>query len=176
MSCYSLTHFLDPRHQTQFRFDDSGSGPSSQMTMVHKCKPVIDTFHTWLDPYTTYMLVLVTAYPRHSLGLLKYQQTISCVTAKFKALSWLTYDEQFCRRVTNDLTINWGQVDLELWTVMCSALAKLHCNICSSPFYSHSDCPSANPSRQQSRTGPVCFRFNHTVGCSCSSCQFPHVC
>ena len=72
--------------ELQFRFDNSGSGPSSQMTMVHKCKPVLDTFHTWLDAYTTYMLVLVTAYPRRSLELLKYQQKISCVTAKFKGL------------------------------------------------------------------------------------------
>ena len=137
---------------------------------------LVNTFHKWLDAYTTYMLVLVTAYPRRSLELLKYQQTISCAAAKFKGLSWLTYDEQFRRRAANDLTINWGQVDLELWTVTFSGLAKPHCVICSSPYHSHSDCPSADHSRQQSRTGPVCFRFNLTSGCSSSSCQFPHVC
>ena len=162
--------------ELQLRFDDSGSGPSSRMTMVRKRKPVIDTFHKWLDAYTTYMLVLVTAYPRRSLELLKYQQTISCAAAKFKGLSWLTYDEQFRRRAANDLTISWGQVDLELWTVTFSGLAKPHCVICSSPYHSHSDCPSADPSRQQSRTGSVCFRFNRSSGCSSSSCQFPHVC
>ena len=162
--------------ELQLRFDDLGSGPSSQMTMVCKRKPVIDTFHKWLDAYTTYMLVLVTAYPRRSLELLKYQQTISCAAAKFKGLSWLTYDEQFRRRAANDVTISWGQVDLKLWTVTFSGLAKPHCVICSSPYHSHSDCPSANPSRQQSRTGSVCFRFNRSSGCSSSSCQFPHVC
>ena len=73
--------------ELQLRFDDSGSGPSSRMTMVRKRKPVIDTFHKWLHAYTTYMLVLVTAYPRHSLELLKYQQTISCAATKFKGLS-----------------------------------------------------------------------------------------
>ena len=55
--------------ELQLRFDDSGSGPFSQMTMVRKRKPVIDTFHKCLDAYTTYMLVLVTAYTRHSLEL-----------------------------------------------------------------------------------------------------------
>ena len=162
--------------ELQLRFDDSGSGPSSRMTMVRKRKPVIDTFHKWLDAYTTYMLVLVTAYPRRSLELLKYQQTISCAATKFKGLSWLTYDEQFRRRAANDLTINWGQVDLELWTVTFSGLAKPHCIVCSSPYHSHSDCPSADPSRQQPRTGSVCFRFNRAAGCASSSCQFPHVC
>ena len=103
--------------ELQLRFVDSGSGLSSWMTVVRKRKPVIDTFHKWLDAYTTYMLVLVTAYPGRSLELLKYQQTISCAATKFKGLSWLTYDEQFRRRAANDLTINWGQVELELWTV-----------------------------------------------------------
>jgi len=162
--------------ELQLRFDDSSSAPSSRMTMVRKRKPIIDTFHKWLDAYTTYMLVLVTAYPRRSLELLKYQQTISCAASKFKGLSWLTYDEQFRRRAASDLTINWGQVDLELWTVTFSGLAKPHCIVCSSPYHSHSDCPSADPSRQQSRTGPVCFRFNRALGCTSSSCQFPHVC
>ena len=162
--------------ELQLRFDDSGSGPSSRMTMVRKRKPVIDTFHKWLDAYTTYMLVLVTAYPRRSLELLKYQQTISCAATKFKGLSWLTYDEQFRRRAANDLTINWGQVDLELWTVTFSGLAKPHCIVCSSPYHSHNECPSADPSRQQSRTASVCFRFNRMSGCASSSCQFPHVC
>ena len=161
--------------ELQVRFDDSGPG-SSNMTMVRKRKPVIDTFHKWLDAYTTYMIVLVTAYPRRSLELLKYQQTISCAATKFKGLSWLTYDEQFRKRAAQDLTINWGQVDLELWTVTFSGLAKPHCPICSSPHHNQSDCPSADPSRQQTKSGPVCFRFNRASGCTTSSCHFPHVC
>lgn len=162
--------------ELQFRFDDSGPGSTSNMTMVRKRKPVIDSFHKWLDAYTTYMIVLVSAYPRRSLELLKYQQAISCAATKFKGLSWLTYDEQFRRRAANDLTINWGQVDLELWTVTFSGLAKPHCLICSSPYHSQTDCPSADSSRQQIRNGAVCFRFNRTSGCSSTSCQFPHVC
>ena len=144
--------------------------------MVCKRKPLIATFRKWLGTYTTYMLVLVTAYPRHSLELLKYQQTTSCVATKFKGLSWLTYDKQFWRRAASDLTINWGQVDLKLWTVMFSGLAKLHCIVCSSPYHSYSNCPSVDPSRQQPRTGPVCLRFSCASGCASSSYQFPYVC
>ena len=144
--------------------------------MIRKRKPVIDTFHKWLDAYTTYMIVLVTAYPRRAPELLKYQQTISCAATKFKGLTWLTYDEQFRRRAARDLTIDWGQVDLELWTVTFSGLAKPHCPICSSPYHSQTDCPSADPSRQPNRNGQVCFRFNRASGCFSTSCQYPHVC
>ena len=157
-------------------FDDSGPGSTSNMAMVRKRKPVIDTLHKWLDMYTTYMIVIVTAYPRHGLELLKYQQSISCVATKFKGLTWLTYDEQFHRRAARDLTIDWGQVDLELWTVTFSGLAKPHCPICSSPNHSQTDCPIADPSRQYIRNGQVCFQFNRPSGCSSTSCQYPHVC
>ena len=103
-------------------------------------------------------------------NLLKYQQLISCAAAKFKGLSWLTYDEQFRSRAADDLTINWGQVDLELWTVTFLGLAEPHCVICSSPYHTHSDCLSADPSRRQSRTGPVCFRFKDVrAHCYCAS-------
>lgn len=44
--------------------------------MVCKWKPVINTFYKWLDAYTSYMLVIVEAYPRRALELLKYQQII----------------------------------------------------------------------------------------------------
>ena len=63
--------------------------------MVRKKKAVIDSFHKWLDAYTTYMLVLVAAFPRRSLKLIKYQQIISKAVCKFKGLAWLAYDKQF---------------------------------------------------------------------------------
>ena len=52
--------------------------------MVRKRKPVIDTFHKWLDAYTTYKLVIVAAYPRRSIEHLKYQQIISRVETQFQ--------------------------------------------------------------------------------------------
>ena len=85
--------------------------------MVRKRKPVIDTFHKWLDAYTAYMLVIVAAFPRRALELLKYQQIISRAESKFKGLAWLAYDEQFCRYAASDLTRPWDLVDLELWMV-----------------------------------------------------------
>ena len=64
------------------------------------------------------MLVIVAAYPRRSIELLKYQQIISRAETQFQGLAWVSCDEQFRRRAVNDLSLSWDQVDLELWTVL----------------------------------------------------------
>ena len=84
--------------EIQLRLDDSSSGPmGSPVTMVRKRKPVIDSFQKWLEAYMVYMLIIVTAYPRRDLELIKYQQIISRAVTKFKGLAWLSYDQQFRR-------------------------------------------------------------------------------
>lgn len=162
----------------QLRLDDSALGPlGSPVTMVRKRKPTIDTFHKWLDAYTAYMLVLLTAYPRRALELIKYQQIISRAVTKFKGMAWYSYDQQFRRRAAYDLSISWDIVDLELWTVTFSGLAKPHCNVCSSPYHIQDDCPSADPHRKLRRAPTtVCFDFNKPSGCRRRNCSYPHVC
>ena len=59
--------------ELQVHFNDSGPGSTSNMTMVRKQKFVIDSLHKWLDAYTTYMMVIVSAYPCRALELLKYK-------------------------------------------------------------------------------------------------------
>ena len=163
----------------QLRFDELSPGSlGSPITVIRKRKPIIDSFHKWLDAYTTYMLTLVSHYPRRALELLKYQQIISRAESKFRGLTWLSYDEQFRHRAAQDLSLNWGLVDLELWTVTFSGQAKPHCYFCSSPYHSQADCPVADPSRRTtwSSGSLCCFNFNKSSGCSRCSSQFPHVC
>ncbi|XP_078377780.1 uncharacterized protein LOC144660935 [Oculina patagonica] len=161
----------------QLRFEDSSPGaPGSPLTLVRKKKPVVDTFHKWLDTFTSYMLVIVEAYPRRSLELIKYQQIISKAVSKFKGMAWLSYDEQFRRRAAYDLSIAWDTIDLELWTVTFSGLAKPHCSVCSSPYHQQDECPSQDPSKKPRRPNTVCFDFNKTSGCQRRPCHYPHVC
>ena len=81
--------------EIQLCLDDSSSGSmGSPITMVRKKKPAIDTLPKWLDAYMTYMLVLVNAYPRRALTLIKYLQIFSRAVAKFKGLAWLSYNQQ----------------------------------------------------------------------------------
>jgi len=62
------------------------------------------------------MLVLVRAYPGRAVELIKYLQIINRTEVKFKGLTWFYNDEQFHRCTAHDLSLNWGLVDLELWT------------------------------------------------------------
>lgn len=50
--------------------------------------------------------------------------------------------------------MSWEQVDLELWTITFSGLAKPHCLVCSSPCHCQTNCPSTDRSRQQPQNGP----------------------
>ena len=68
-------------------------------------KSQLDSFHKWLDAFTAYMLVIVTAHPRHALKLVKYKQIISKAVSKFKGMAWLSYDEQFRRHAAYDLSL-----------------------------------------------------------------------
>ena len=161
----------------QLRYEDSSPGSQgSPLTLVRRKKPVIDTFQKWLDAFTAYMLVIVAVHPSRALELLKYQQTISKAVTKFKDLAWLSYDEQFRRRAAYDLSKPWDKIDLELWTVTFSGLAKPHCSVCSSPYHPAEDCPNQDPSRKPRRQALVCFDFNKPSGCQRRSCYFPHHC
>ena len=85
--------------------------------MVGERKPVIDSFHKWLDAFIAYALVIVGSHPRRSLELFKYQQIISRTASNSRVpLFWPT-------TMANDLRISWDQVDIELWTATFSGLA-----------------------------------------------------
>ena len=171
----SIAHPQSP--EVRLRVEDLSPGSqTAPITMVRKQKPVIDNFHKWLDAYTSYMLVIVSAYPRRALELLKYQQIISKAVSQFKGLAWLTYDEQFRCSAAYDLTLSWDLVDMELWTVTFTGLPKPHCFVCSSPYHSQSDCPKADPSRRPSRGSAYSFSFNKPTGCPRRSCQYAHIC
>ena len=166
-------HYTSPR---PLKFSSVWTTRPQAPWVGQKEKPVIDTFPKWLDAYMTYMLVLVNAYPRRALELIKYQQIISRAVAKFKGLAWLSYDQQFRRRAAYDLSLSWDKVDLELWTVTFAGLAKPHCNVCSSPYHAEDVCPSADLNRKSRRPQTVCFDFNKSSGCRRRNCSYPHVC
>ena len=72
------------------------------------------------------MLVLVRAYPGRAVELINYLQVISRTEVKFKGLAWLYNDEQLRRCTAHDLSLNWGPVDLELWTRLSRSRVRLN--------------------------------------------------
>ena len=107
---------------------------------------MIDSFQKWLDACTTYMMVIVGAFPSRALDTIHHQQIISSVVSKCRANVW----QQFHHRAAYDLSRNWGQIDLRLWTVTLSGLAKPHCLVCSSLYHNQSSFPDAEHSGKHS--------------------------
>ena len=66
------------------------------------------------------------AYPGRAVELIKYLQIISRTEVKSKGLTWLYNDEQFRRCTAHDLSLNWGLVDLELWTRSSRSRVRLN--------------------------------------------------
>jgi len=77
---------------------------------------------------------------------------------KFKGLAWLSYNQQFRRCASSNLSLQWDKVDLELKMVTFSGLAKPHYGISSSPYHCEDVCPSADPYRKQHHSQTVCFQ------------------
>ena len=85
------------------------------------------------------MLVIVAAYPRRSIELLKYKQIISREETQFQGLAWVWYDEQSSQSRKRP-SLSYDQVDLDLWKVLFSGLAKPHCLTCCSPYQKERVC------------------------------------
>ena len=121
--------------ELQLPLDDSSPGSlSSPSSMVQKRKPVIDTIHKWLDAYTTYKLVIVAAYPRCSIELLKYQQIISRVETQFQGFGPTSPIQRGTLRWRDRLGsshafVTWGsRTSYHLWSgVPCKA--NMECSL-----------------------------------------------
>ena len=120
----------------------------------------------------------MAAYPRHSLEHIKYQQIISKTVTKFKGLAWLSYDEQFRRHTAFDLSIAWDTIDLELWTVTFSGLAKPHCSVCSSPYRPAPAgwMPQSGSQQEASPPSHSLLWLQQVLRLSAPPCHHPHVC
>ena len=131
---FSLPDSLTPPQVPELRLplDDSSQGSLSSATYtVRKRKPVIDTFHKWLDTYTTYKLVIVATYPRRSIELLKYQQIISRVETQFQGFGPTSPIQRgtLCwgdRLGSSHPFVTWGsRTSYRLWSgVPCKAIME----------------------------------------------------
>ena len=144
--------------------------------MVRKRKPIIDSFHKWLDAFTGYAWSLSAPIHGDPLNCSNTSKLLVGQPPNSRVpLFWPTTGH-FRRQAANDLRISWDQVGIELWTVTFSGLAKPHYLVCSSPHHSQSSCPNADPFCQSSKNSSVWFHFNRSSGCNSCSCPFPHIC
>ena len=78
-------------------------------------RPKITGIERWLEAFAIYSSVLLSSYPSRGVDLFAYQQLIRESARTFPGMAWYLYDMEFRRRASHNLSINWGQRDVQLY-------------------------------------------------------------
>ena len=114
-------------------------------------RPKITTINKWLDAFAIFSSVLVASYPSCATALIAYQQLIRDTARKFPGMSWYVYDVEFRRRASHNLSLNWGERDVQLYLDTFTGLQTSGCRSCSSSDHHADSCPLSTP---RSRSAP----------------------
>ena len=94
--------------------------------------PKITTIEKWLDAFAIYFAVMVSASPLHAMNLIAYQQLIRDAARKFPGMEWYVYIVEFRRRASHNLSVKWGERDVQLYLDTFTGLPKSGCQSCGS--------------------------------------------
>ena len=90
-------------------------------------KKINDT-STWLDAFITYCSIYLTAHSNCAQCLLKHMFNVKLASSMSKELSWKNYDRQFRMKKSQNPSMSWGNVDMELWVCMSHSQAQISFN------------------------------------------------
>ncbi|XP_062616018.1 uncharacterized protein LOC134277712 [Saccostrea cucullata] len=110
----------------------------------------------WTDAFLVFTSIYVEAHPDQSLGLLKYMHTIRLGSYR-SPTGWKLYDEQFRLKKARNSSMEWGQIDNELWMLYVTS-------------------PVTIPQKTVEPSKGMCFDFNYKGACSKPYCIYAHRC
>ena len=93
--------------------------PSNQSTTT------ITDIEQWTTAFATYMSVFTHEFPNRAQELLQYMSLIRHAAHCHKGVGWCIYDVKFRRKAALDQSINWSELDQQLW-LMISRYTKPH--------------------------------------------------
>ena len=140
-------------------------------------RPKITTIEKWLDAFAIYFAVIVSAHPSRAVDLIAYQQLIRDTARKFPGMAWYVYDVEFRRRASHNLSVRWGERDVQLYLDTFTGLPKSGCRSCGSTDHLSDACPLSHPrSRDALSQSDLCFNFNKGRPCARLPCPYKHRC
>ena len=122
--------------------------PESAYATQRRKKRHIPDIATWVQVYSTYMLVLGSAFPDQLLELIAYQLLIVQHSKRFEYPSWLRYDVEFRQWAGLSHFHNWSQIHPQFYALAFTAQGKSTdwCPICYTDGGNHAyDCPKFSP-------------------------------
>ncbi len=119
--------------------------PQRNWETQKKKKRQIDDITTWVQLFSTYMLVLSSKYPHLLPELIAYQLFIIKAAKKFRYPSWLYYDTEFRKWASATHYLSWSVVNTQLYSLAFTGQGNpvQWCPICQVEGGTHTfDCPS----------------------------------
>ena len=118
--------------------------PESSWDTRRRKKRQIPDLATWVEVFTTYLLVLSSRFPETLRDLISYQLFIVKHSKRFRYPSWLFYDVEYRKWAAVNHIKNWSITNPELYSLAFTgqALAINWCPICQVEGGNHTyDCP-----------------------------------
>ena len=143
----------------------------------------------WLYCYASLVAILGTKYP-HKIGIFTaYQKTTVQAHRRHVGDSWIIYDVCCWRQAAITKSVDWGQVEFNLYneTFIGRAKASTRCSQCMlehassepCPFAEHKSASSIIPAKVgDNRRIPIYELYNHMSRDKCYfvPCKFTHKC
>lgn len=140
-------------------------------------RPKITSIDRWLDAFAIYFAVIASVYPSRAADLIAYQQLIRDAARKFPGMAWYVYDVEFRRRASHNLSVKWGERDVQLYLDTFTGLPKSGCRSCGSTDHLSDTCPlSPRRSRDALTQSDLCYNFNKGRPCARTPCPYQHRC
>ena len=148
----------------------------------------------WLECYSSLVAVLSSRYPTKIGQFMAYQKTIIKTQRTFVGEGWMVYDSCFRRKASNTKSLDWGEVDINLYNETFVGRAKVlqRCTTCLSELHTTAECDLIASTRPTPQTGsssgwrpgerksvPICLPYNDWEGNRCtyaSDCKYGHTC
>ena len=134
-------------------------GRDGQLELQSKNVKKINDISTWLDAFIAYCSIYLTAHSNCAQSLLKHMFNVKLASSMSKGLGWKSYDQQFRMKKSQNPSMSWGNVDMELW-VLCMSHSQLSFNDTQTPVTQYGKC----------------YDFNNKGRCTRMSCRYLHRC
>ena len=121
----------------------------------------------WTTAFTVYMGILTSKFPSRSQELLQYMSLIRYASQTHRGLGWCIYDHKFRRKAALNASLNWSQIDQQLW--LC--LFTIPPDILRREYPLFTNGPQQNTTLSgAARRGNTCHEYSKRGKCKNTSC------
>lgn len=162
-----LSDLMDPNlmeseNEPQVMFDGRIVLTSTPKRNRHKVEDIV----TWIETFTTYMLVLTSLFPHRFNDLSRYLKLIVRTHQQLGGNAWLRFDKAFREHAAVTKRVDWSMIDTQLYSLYTAGAPARH----------HATLNDLQPTG--STTSDIICRSWNRGQCSSkyARCRFAHIC